>query len=98
VLGGEGEGVARVPGGAVLALRAGPNRVETLAGRTTRERATHVPHTRLCLKSTTGRASTSDGRDGRQRRRRWQRRDESWSPRGASRSSRRRRWRREVLD
>jgi len=87
VLGGEGEGVARVLGGAVLALRAGPNGVETLAGRTTRERATHAPHTRLCSKSTTSRASTSDGSDGRdgrrrsrrgrQRRRRRRRRDES---------------------
>jgi len=111
VLGGEGEGVARVLGGAVLALRAGANRVVTLAGRSTRERAAHAPNTGLCSKSTASRAGTRDGRDGsnrsdgkgrsrrgRQRRRQRRRRDESWSLREASRSSRRRRWRREVLD
>ena len=110
MLGGKGEGVVRVLGGAVLALRAGANRVVTLAGRLTRERAAHAPNTGLCLKSTASRAGTRDRRDGsdrsdsrgrswrgRQRRRQRRRRDESWSPRGASRS-RRRRWRREVLD
>ena len=101
-----------MPGGAVPAPRAGANRVVTLAGRSTRERAAHAPNTGLCSKSTASRAGTRDGRDGsdgsdgrgrsrrgrQRRRRRRRRRDESWSPGGASRSSRRRRRRREVLD